>query len=87
MGRKQQKPKVQHGSSSGGRFPILSPAEAERLGIDTSPVLVISPVPITDSEDVPPNFSDYGPDDPFYKQGPQAYSPHWARTFLKPKPK
>jgi hypothetical protein len=31
-------------------------------------------------------FSDYGPDDPFYKQGPQTYSPHWARTLLGQRP-
>ncbi len=40
------KPKIQHGSSSGLKhLQLISPAEAEKLGIDTGPVLVISPVP------------------------------------------
>jgi hypothetical protein len=26
-------------------------------------------------------FRDYGPDDPFYSEGPRSYSPHWARTL------
>jgi hypothetical protein len=30
-------------------------------------------------------FRDYGPNDPFYKEGPQSYSPHWGRGLLKPK--
>jgi hypothetical protein len=30
-------------------------------------------------------FRDYAADDPFYSEGPQSYSPHWARTLLKPK--
>jgi hypothetical protein len=30
-------------------------------------------------------FRDYAPDDPFYSEGPQSYSPHWAKTLLKPK--
>jgi hypothetical protein len=31
-------------------------------------------------------FRDYGPNDPFYKEGPQSYAPHWGRRLLKPKP-
>jgi hypothetical protein len=35
-------------------------------------------------------FSDYGPDDPFYKEGPQRYSLHWGWDLLdqpkKPSP-
>jgi hypothetical protein len=27
-------------------------------------------------------FRDYDPSDPFYKEGPQRYSPHWGRTML-----
>jgi hypothetical protein len=30
-------------------------------------------------------FTDYGPDDPFYSEGPQRYSPHWAWALLDPK--
>jgi hypothetical protein len=31
-------------------------------------------------------FTDYGPDDAFYSEGPQSYTPHWAKTLLlKPK--
>ena len=29
-------------------------------------------------------FRDYAADDPFYSEGPQSYSPHWAKTLLKP---
>ena len=29
-------------------------------------------------------FRDYAADDPFYSEGPQSYSPHWANTLLKP---
>jgi hypothetical protein len=24
------------------------------------------------------------PNDPMYSEGPQSYSPHWARPFVKP---
>ena len=26
-------------------------------------------------------FRDAKPDDPMYREGPQSYSPHWARKF------
>ncbi len=29
-------------------------------------------------------WRDAEPDDPMFKEGPQSYSPHWARTFLTP---
>jgi hypothetical protein len=29
-------------------------------------------------------FKDYDPSDPFYSEGTQRYSPHWARTLLRP---
>ena len=29
-------------------------------------------------------FKDYDRSDPFYKEGPLSYSPHWARTLLRP---
>jgi len=32
-------------------------------------------------------FRDYKPTDPIYSEGPQSYSPHWAREFLLKKSK
>ncbi len=29
-------------------------------------------------------WRDAEPDDPMFKEEPQSYSPHWARTFLTP---
>jgi hypothetical protein len=28
-------------------------------------------------------WKDAEPDDPMFGEGPQSYSPHWARTFLE----
>jgi hypothetical protein len=30
-------------------------------------------------------WKDSDPSDPMYSEGPQSYSPHWGRKFLKPK--
>jgi hypothetical protein len=30
-------------------------------------------------------LTDYDPSDPIYSEGPQRYSPHWARTLIEPK--
>ena len=30
-------------------------------------------------------FRDSDPSDPMYNEGPQSYSPHWGRAFLKSK--
>jgi hypothetical protein len=31
------------------------------------------------------SWRDSDPSDPMYSEGPQSYSPHWGRKFLKPK--